>query len=93
MSGAAVAAVMLFAVATAPESRLFPGPQSPFIASAARRAVPPVDENRGLSDAEYSTTDARQTDPQFPGWARVKRQVSDPAPNPDGDPPITGHMR
>lgn len=94
VSGAAVAAVMLFAVATAPQSRLFPGTQSPFIASAARRAVPPVDENRGgLSDAESSTSDARQTDPQFPGWARVMRQVSDPAPNPDGDPPITGHMR
>jgi anti-sigma factor RsiW len=93
VSGAAVAGVMLFAVATAPESRLFPDTQSPFIASAARRAVPPVDENRGLSDAESSTFDARQTDPQFPGWARVKRQVSDPAPNPDGDPPITGHMR
>jgi anti-sigma factor RsiW len=90
LSAAAAAGVMLFAVATAPESR-FPGTQSPFVASAARRAVPPVDEASGLS-GDSSTYIAPQTEPPLPGWP-VRPQLSDQPASRDGDPPVTGHMR
>jgi len=76
VSAAAVAGTMMFAVATAPENRLFPETQSPFVASAARRAVPPVDEDRGLSPADSSTYSAPQTEPPLPGWPK-KTQISD----------------
>lgn len=93
MVSAAAAAVMMFAVATAPQSTLFPGTQSPFVAAVPRRAVPPVDENRGSPADDSSTYVAPQAEPPFPGLRAVKRQVSDPAVGREGDPPITGHMR
>jgi hypothetical protein len=89
---AAAAAVMMFAVATAPESTLFPGTQSPFVASAARRA-PPVDENRGSPAEDSSTYVAPQTEPPLPGMRAVKAQVSGRAVGRESDPPISGHMR
>jgi anti-sigma factor RsiW len=92
MVSAAAAAVMMFAVATAPESTLFPGSQSPFVASAARR-VPPIDEARDLSVADSSAHITPQTEAPPRGWPAVKAQVRDPAVSLDGDPPITGHMR
>ncbi len=91
VSAAAAAGTMMFAVVTAPESR-FAGTQSPFIASAARRAVPPVDEAGGLSGADSSVYIATQTEPPLPGWP-VRPQFSKSAPSRDSDPPITGHMR
>jgi anti-sigma factor RsiW len=93
MVSAAAAAVMMFAVATAPESTLFPGTQSPFVASAARRAVPPVDENRGSPAEVSSTYVAPQTEPPLPGMRAVKPQESGRAVGREGDPPISGHMR
>ena len=91
VSVAAAAGTMMFAVATAPESR-FPGTQSPFVASAAKRAVPPVDEASGLSGADASMYIAPRTEPPLPGWP-VRPRLSDHAASRDGDPPVTGHMR
>jgi hypothetical protein len=92
VSAAAAAGIMTFAVATAPETRLFPDTQSPFVASAARRAVPPVEEARGWPPAYASTYLAPQTDPPLPGWP-MQTQMSDEAARRDGEPPITGRMR
>jgi hypothetical protein len=92
VSAAAAAGVVLFSVATAPQSSLFPGPESPFVASAARRAVPPVDENRGMPEADTTTSVAVKT-PPFPGWPAVKAQVSPPRLDREGEPPITRHVR
>lgn len=89
VSAAATAGVMLFAVVTAPATRLFPDAESPFIASAAWRAVPPVEE-AGDRPPSVSTYRAPQAVPPLPGWPRQTR-LSDEAPA--NEPPITGRMR
>jgi anti-sigma factor RsiW len=87
LSAAAAAGVMLFAVATAPQRTLFPGTESPFVASAERRAVPPVDESRDSSPAQLTTEVVPQT-PPFPGWPAVKAQAQRPVVRHEGEPPI-----
>ena len=91
-SAAAAAGIMLFAVVTAPEARLFPETQSPFVASAARRVVPPVEEASGWLAGYSSTYSAPQADPPLPGWP-VRTHLSDETGRRDGEPPITGRMR
>ena len=91
-SAAAAAGIMVFAVATAPDARLFPGTESPFVASAAQRAVPPVEEASGWSPAQSSTYSAPRTDAPLPGWP-MRAQMSDEAATRDGEPPIIRGMR
>jgi anti-sigma factor RsiW len=92
VSAAAAAGIMLFAVATAPEARLFGGAQSPFIADASRRAVPPVEEATGFALTPPNTYVPPQTDPPLPGQRMVLKMAEDDATR-DGEPPITGRMR
>lgn len=89
LSAAATAGIMLFAVATAPATRLFPDAESPFIASAARRAVPPVEEATDRPPS-VSTYRAPRADPPLLGWPTQTR-LSDEVPA--NEPPITGRMR
>jgi len=91
-SAAAVAAVMLFAVVTTPESNLFPGTQSPFVASAARRAVPPLDEGNNPLMEQSTAYVAPDTDLPLPGW-RTRTQISDAPFSRDGEPQTTIRMR
>ena len=90
MSAVAAAGIMLFAVSTTPEARLFPGTQSPFVASAAKRAV--VEEANGWPQAQSITYLAPQTVPPLPGWP-MQAQVLNEAGMRDWEPPTTGHMR
>ncbi len=92
VSAAAAAGMMIFAVATAPQSRLLPMSQSPFVASAARRVVPPVEEARVWPTALSSKYLAPQTYPPLPGWP-MRIYVSDEATPRDGEPPIPGRMQ
>jgi anti-sigma factor RsiW len=92
VSTAAAAGVMLFAVATTPESPMLSGPRSPFAASVARRAVPPIDEGTGLAAAQTSAYVAPHTEAPLPGWP-VRTQLSSYVATRDGDPPVTGHRR
>lgn len=90
VSAAAAAGIMLFAVVTAPESRLLTPTQPTYVASAARRVVPPVDEANGqFVDSAVDPT--WQTYPP-PGWP-TQTKLSLEAPRGDGEPAITGHMR
>jgi anti-sigma factor RsiW len=89
VSAAAAAGIMIFAVATAPEMQLFPRTQSPFVASAARRAIPPVEEARGGPPAYQPPYMAPQTDTLLPGQ-RMQMKMGDEAAPPDRDPPIPG---
>jgi hypothetical protein len=89
---AAAAAVMMFAVATAPGTAVFPGTQSPFLASAARRAVPPVEEARAWPPVGEITYHRPQADPPLPGWP-METQLADAVALNFGEPPVTGHMR
>jgi anti-sigma factor RsiW len=89
VSAAAAAGIMIFAVATAPEMQLFPRTQSAFVASAARRAIPPVEEARGWPAAYQPPYMAPQTDTLLPGQ-RMQMKMGDEAAPPDGEPPIPG---
>jgi anti-sigma factor RsiW len=89
---AAAAGIMMFAVATAPDTSIFPGTQSAFVAPAARRAVPPIEEVRDWPPADSSTYLAPQTYPPLPGWP-MQTQLSDEAATRDGEPSIPGRMR
>ena len=91
VSAVAAAGIMLFAVATAPDSRIFSDTQSPF-AAAARRAVPPVEEAGDLPSAQQRTYVAPQTDAPLPGQRLQLKTAADAEPG-DGEPPITGRMR
>jgi hypothetical protein len=88
VSAAAAAGIMIFAVATTPETRLFPGTESSFVASAASRAVPPVEEARGGPPAYQPPYAAPQTDTLLPGQ-RLQMKMGDKAA-PPGEPPIPG---
>jgi anti-sigma factor RsiW len=87
-SAAAAAGIMIFAVATAPDTRLLPISQSPFVAAAARRAVPPLEE--AWPPELSSTYVAPQTYPPLPGWPM---RTSTEAATRDAEPPIPGRMR
>jgi len=89
VSAAAAAGIMLFAVVTAPESRLLTENQSGYVASAAHR-VPPVDEANGQF-ADSAVDPTLQTYPP-PGWP-TQTKLSTEAPRDDGEPPIIKHMR
>lgn len=90
MASAAAAGIMMFAVATAPETRLLPGPQSPVsVASSATRVVPPVEE---WPPADAITYWAPQADAPLPGWP-MATQMADEVALSFGEPPITGRMR
>jgi anti-sigma factor RsiW len=89
VSAAAAAGIMMFAVATAPETRLFPGTESPFVASAARRAVPPVEDAIGWPPAPQGLYVAPQTDAPLPGQ-RMQLKMAGEAATRDGEPPIPG---
>ena len=88
VSAAAAASIMMFAIATAPVTRLFPEAQSPFVASAARRAVPPVEDASG-GELYRPSYIAPQTDLPLPGH-RMQMKLGDEAASPDGDPPSPG---
>ena len=88
VSAAAAAGVMIFAVATGPEMQLFPRTQSSFVASAASRAVPPVEEARGGPPAYQPPYVAAQTDTLLPGQ-RMQMKMGDQAA-PPGEPPLPG---
>jgi hypothetical protein len=92
LSAAAAAGIMLFTVATAPESRLGQGTQSLFVASVPRRAVPPIDEGAGWASAQLSRDAAPQADAPLPGWP-MQTQMSDAAARPESEPPIIKRMR
>ena len=90
VSAAAAASIMLFAVATAPQSSIFPGSQSPITAA---RRVPPLDEGNGAATVETTTTSvAPRVDPPFPGWP-TEHKLSTESSERGLYPPITGHMR
>jgi len=90
---AAAAGIMVFAVATASETRLLPTTQSPaFVASLARRAVAPLDEAGGWALAHSTTYRAPQAIPPLPGWP-METQLADEVVTRFGEPPITGRMR
>ena len=91
VSAAAAAGMMLFAVATAPQTATLPMTQSSF-ASAARRVVPPVQDARGLV-AELSSTHVQpQTYPPLPGWP-MQTHTPEEVATLIGDLPIPAGMR
>ena len=90
VSAAAAAGIMIFAVATAPEMQLFARTQSPFVASAARRAIPPVEEApTGWPPALQRPYAAPEEDLLLPGQ-RLQMKLGDEAAPPEGEPPIPG---
>lgn len=91
VSAAAAGGIMMFAVATAPTPELLPVTQSPFMSSAARRVVPPLEEARGRPTELSSTYVAPQKVPP-PGWP-MQTQFSDEAGARDGEPLIPRGMR
>ncbi|MEO8638305.1 MAG: hypothetical protein ABI458_00155 [Chloroflexota bacterium] len=90
-SAAAAAGMMVFAVVTAPQTTLLPVTQSPFVASAARRVVPPVEEVRGWPPPPSIAYLAPQKYPP-PGWP-MQTQFPDEAAARGSEPPIPGLMR
>ncbi len=90
VSAAAAAGMMVFAVATAPQTTLLPVTQSPFVASAARRVVPPLEDARP-PDFPSSTYLAPPRYPP-PGWP-MQTQFPDDAGSREGEPPIPGLMQ
>ena len=89
VAAAAAAGVMMIGVATAPGTRLFSVPPSPFVESAARRAVPVGEETIGWpSSAILATSQTTQTDGPLPGWP-MQNQVSIGSTRTDSEPPIT----
>jgi anti-sigma factor RsiW len=90
VSAAAAAGIMIFAVATAPEMQLFPRTDSSFVASAARRAAPPVEEARsGWPLAQQRPYLVPQTDTLLPGQ-RLQMKMAGEAATREGEPPIPG---
>jgi hypothetical protein len=91
VSAAAAAGMMLFAVATAPQTATLPMTQSSF-ASAARRVVPPVEDARGLPAQLASTYVPPQTYPPLPGWP-MQTHTPEEVATLNGDLPIPAGMR
>lgn len=92
VSAAAAAGIMMFAVATTPQTTLLPVTQSPLVASAARRVVPPAEEARAWTPAHSSTYVAPQTYPPLPGWP-MQTHKADEAALLNGELPIPAGMR
>ena len=90
VSAAAAAGMMVFAVATAPQTTLLPVNQSPTIASAARRVVPPLEDVRP-PEVWIGTYLAPQKYPP-PGWP-MQTQFPDDAASSEGEPPLPGLMQ
>jgi anti-sigma factor RsiW len=90
VSAAGAAAIMMFAVATAPETRLLPETQSPFIADAARRAVP-AEEAAAWKPAYSQPNAAAQAMGPLPGWPTQMQRSEADAPR--DEPEITRTMR
>jgi hypothetical protein len=90
VSAAAAAGMMVFAVATAPQTTLLPVNHSPSIASAARRVVPPLEDARP-PEVWNSTYFAPQRYPP-PGWP-MQTQFPDDAASSEGEPPLPGLMQ
>lgn len=90
VSAAAAAGMMVFAVATAPQTTLLHVTQSPGAASAARRVVPPLEDARP-PEVWNSTYYAPQRYPP-PGWP-MQTQFPDEAASGEGEPPIPGLMQ
>jgi hypothetical protein len=86
VSAAAAAGMMLFAVATAPDTTILPVTPTSF-AAAARRVVPPLEEVRPpvFSSGTYL---APQKYPP-PGWP-MQTQFPDEPSSGEGEPPIPG---
>jgi len=91
VSAAAAAGMMLFAVATAPETATLPISQSSF-ASAARRVVPPVEDARSWAAPLSSTYVTPQAYPPLPGWP-MQTHTSEEVATLNGDLPIPDGMR
>lgn len=91
VSAAAAAGMMLFAVATAPQTATLPLTQSSF-ASAARRVVPPVEDGRGSRSQLPSMYVPPQTYGPLPGWP-MQTHTSEVVATLNGDLPIPGGMR
>lgn len=92
VSAAAAAGMMLFAVATAPQTTTLPMTQSPSFAAAARRVVPPVEDPNGWPAQLSSTYVAPQIYPPLPGWP-MQTHTSEEVATLNGDLPIPGGMR
>jgi len=93
MLPAAVAGIMVFAIASASETSLLPGTQSPvLVAASARRSVPPVEEASGWQPAQSTSYRAPEAVPPLPGWPMDTQPVGEVATS-VGEPPITGRMR
>ena len=90
VSAAAAAGFMIFAVATAPDTRLLPMSQSPFVAAAASRAVPPLEDARDWPPELSSADVAPQAYPPLPGWPM---RTSTETATRDAEPQIPGRMR
>jgi anti-sigma factor RsiW len=94
MLPAAVAGLMVFAIATTSQPGHLPGTQAPMlVASAARRAVPPVEEAAGWQPAQSNNDRAPQTDAPLPGWPVRPKTVEEVATSFGEMPPIPGRMR
>jgi len=91
VSAAAAAGMMLFAVATAPETATLPISQSSF-ASAARRVVPPVEDATSWAAPLSSTYVTPQAYPPLPGWP-MQTHTSEEVATLNGDLPIPDGMR
>ena len=92
MATAAAVGVMMFAVATAPETRLA-GNQSPaFVFAPTSRSLAPVEEANSGSPPRLTTYHAPQSDPPHAGWPMATQTANEVATS-LGDPPITGRMR
>jgi anti-sigma factor RsiW len=91
LSAAAAAGMMLFAVATAPQTATLPLTQSSF-ASAARRVVPPVEDARSWPAPLSSAYIPPQAYPPLPGWP-MQTHTSEAVATLNGDLPIPDGMR
>jgi hypothetical protein len=90
VSAAAAAGIMILAVATAPEMQLFPRFESSFVATAARRAIPPVEEApSGWPPTQQRLYAAPETDVLLPGQ-RLQMKMGDEAAQLDREPRIPG---
>lgn len=93
MLPAAVAGIMVFAIATSPETGRLPGTQAPvLVTSAARRAVPP-EQATGWQPAQSNNYRAPQADGPLPGWPMEPQKGDEVAASFGEMPPIHGGMR
>jgi len=93
MLPAAVACIVVFAVATAPEAGLSPGTRPPYLdASLATRALVPLEEAGDSASVQSSMRRAAEADLPPKGWATRTQTADDDATN-SGEPTFPGRMR